>query len=187
MAAVRLSLQDAPPLEIPVSFFLTAPLALAAAGAIVLFGGAEVLTSRWPPLTLSVTHLGTLGFISMVMLGATYQVIPVVVGSPIPWLRSAHGVHALFTLGVAGFCWGIATGDPSVVFVAIAALTFGVGLFVVPVGIALLKAPSVDEAVFGIRAAVGFFFLAAVAGIWMAHGFSGMAVPGSQKESGDAE
>ena len=176
----RLSLHDVPPLEIPVSFFLTAPLALAAAGAIVLFGGADVLTSRWVPLTLAATHLGTLGFISMVMLGATYQMLAVVVGSPIPKPRIAHVVHFLITLGAAGFCWGIAKGNPSAVFVSIAILTFGVALFVVPVGIALFKAPSMNETVFGIRTAVGFFFLAAVAGIWMAHGFSGMSFPGSR-------
>jgi len=180
MTAIRLNLQDAPPLEIPVSFFITAPLALATAGAIVLFAGADVLTNRWVPLTLVVTHLGTLGFISMVMLGATYQMLAVVVGSPISRPRTAHGVHALFTIGVAGFCWGMATENPSVVFVAIAILTFGVGLFVVSVGIALFKAPSQNETVFGIRAAVGFFFFAAVAGIWMAHGFSGMDFPGSR-------
>ena len=180
MDASHLSFQDAPPLEIPVSFFLTAPLALAAAGAVLLLGGVEVLTSRWLPLTLAVTHLGTLGFISMVMLGATYQIIAVVVGSRVTWMRSAHGVHALFTLGVAGFCWGIAKMDPSVVFVAIAILTFGVALFVFPVGIALFKAPSLDETVFGLRAALAFFLVAAVAGIWMAHGFSGMGFPGSR-------
>jgi hypothetical protein len=106
--------------------------------------------------------------------------LAVVVGSPLPWPRAAHGVHALFSLGLGGFCWGIATGSPSVVFVAIAVLTFGVFLFVIPVSIALFKAPVVDETVFGIRAAIGFFLLAAVAGIWMAHGFSGMAFPGSR-------
>jgi hypothetical protein len=180
MAAVRLNLQDAPPLAIPVSFFLTAPLALAAAGATVLLGGPEVLANRWRPLTLALTHLGTLGFVSMVMLGATYQILAVVVGSSVPWRRSAHGVHALFTLGVAGFCWGVAGGHPSVVFVSIAILAFAVGLFVVPVGIALLRAPSQNATVFGIRAAVGFFFLAAAAGIWMAHGLSGMDFPGSR-------
>ncbi|MAG31668.1 MAG: hypothetical protein CL908_12340 [Deltaproteobacteria bacterium] len=180
MASAELSFQDAPPIEIPFSFFLTAPLALATAGAVVLVGGVQVLTSRWLPLTLAVTHLGTLGFVSMVMLGATYQIIAVVVGSRVPWLRCAHGVHALFTLGVAGFCWGIAAMEPSVVFVAIAVLTFGVALFVAPVATALVRAPSMDETVFGIRSALGFFFLAAIAGIWMAHGFSGMGFPGSR-------
>jgi len=176
----NLSLQDAPPIEICFSFFLTAPLFLATAGAIVLFGGAEVFTSRWSPITLVVTHLGTLGFISMVMLGAIYQMIAVVIGSPLPWLRSAHGVHALFTLGVAGFCWGIASVAPSIVFVSIAVLTFAVALFVLPVGIALYRAPTMNVTVFGFRSAVGFFFLTAVVGIWMAHGFSNMGFPGSR-------
>jgi len=180
MAAVPPRLQDAPPLAIPLSFFLTAPLALAAAGAVALVGGADVFANRWTPLTLAITHLGTLGFVSMVMMGATYQVLAMVVGSPAPWPRVAHVVHALFTLGVAAFCWGIARENPSLVFVAIAALTFGVFLFLVPVGIALARAPAVDATVFGIRAAVAFFFVAAVAGIWMAHGFSGMRFPGSR-------
>jgi len=173
-------IQDALPLEIPLSFFLTAPLALAAAGVLALVGGAGVFANRWAPGTLAMAHLGTLGFVSMVMMGATYQVLPGVVGSAAPWARSAHVVHALFTLGVAAFCWGIARESPSLVFVAITALTFGILLFLVPVGVALARAPAVDATVFGIRAAVGFFFVAALVGIWMAHGFSGMRFPGSR-------
>jgi len=109
-----------------------------------------------------------------------YQMVAVVVGQPVPWLRSAHAVHALFSIGTAGLCWGVAKAEPTVVFAAIAVLTFGVGLFIVPVGIALFKAHALDETVFGIRAAVACFFLAAAAGIWMAHGFSGMGFPGSR-------
>lgn len=180
MAALPPRLRDAPPLAIPLSFFLTAPLALAAVGAVALVGGVGVFTNRWAPLTLAMTHLGTLGFVSMVMMGATYQVLAGVVGSAAPWPRLAHVVHALFTLGAVTFCWGIARGAPSLVFVAIAALTFSVALFLVPVGIALAKAPAVDATISGIRTAVVFFFVAAVAGIWMAHGFSGMRFPGSR-------
>ncbi len=180
MAIARLSLQGAPPIEVPVSFFVTAPLFLAAAGVLVLLGGADALANRWLPATLAAAHLGTLGFVSMVMLGALYQMVAVVVGSPVPWLRSAHVVHALFALGAAAFCWGVARAQPAVVFAAIAVLTFGVGLFLVPVGIALFRAHSLDATVFGIRSAVACFFLAAAAGIWMAHGFSGMGFPGSR-------
>ncbi len=180
MVAAKLSLHDAPPIEIPASFFLTAPLFLASAGALVLFGGADVLANRWMSTTLAAAHLGTLGFVSMVMLGALYQIVAVVVGSSVPWLRSAHAVHALFTLGATGFCWGIANAQPTLVFAAIAVLTVGVGLFLVPVGVALFRAHSLDQTVFGIRAAVACFFLAAAAGIWMAHGFSGMGFPGSR-------
>ena len=41
------------------------------------WGGAAVLASRWPPLAMAATHLGTLGFLGAVMLGALYQMIPV--------------------------------------------------------------------------------------------------------------
>jgi cbb3-type cytochrome oxidase subunit 1 len=99
-----LQLQDSPPIAIPLSFFLTVPLALAAAGGLVIWNGGEALATRWLPLTLALTHLGTLGFISMVMLGATYQMIAVVVGSPVPWPRLAHIVHGLFAVGVGLFC-----------------------------------------------------------------------------------
>jgi len=180
MTTARLSLHEAPPIEIPIPFFLTAPLFLAAAGALVLFGGAEALAIRWMPVTLAATHLVTLGFITMVMLGAMYQMTAVVVGSPVPWPRYAHAVHVLFSVGVAGFCWGIANMQPGFVFAAIALLAVGVGLFIVPISIALFKSHSLDETVFGIRAAVVFFFLAAAVGIWMAHGFSGIGFPGSR-------
>ncbi|MBW2494912.1 MAG: hypothetical protein JRE43_09190, partial [Deltaproteobacteria bacterium] len=180
MVTAKLSLQDAPPIEIPVAFFLTAPLFLAAAGVLVLLDGTDVLANRWMPITLAAVHLGTLGFITMVMLGAMYQIVAVVVGQPVPWLRAAHAVHALFSLGAAGFCWGIAKAEPSVVFVAIAMLSLGVMLFVVPVGIALFNAQSLDETGFGIRAAVAFFFLAAAVGIWMVQGFRGLGFPGSR-------
>jgi hypothetical protein len=109
-----------------------------------------------------------------------YQMVAVVVGRTVPWLRSAHAVHALFSIGTAGFCWGIAEAERTVVFVAVAVLAIGVGLFIVPVGIALFKAHSPDGTVFGIRAAVTFFFLTAAVGIWMALGFSGIGFPGSR-------
>jgi hypothetical protein len=180
MGATPLSLEDTPPLAIPIMFFLTAPLALAAAGAVVLYAGADVFTTRWAPLTLAVTHLITLGFVSMIMIGATYQMLAVVAGSPVPWPRSAYAVHGLFTLGVAAFCSGVSVGNSSIVFIAITGLTLAVALFLVPVGIALFRAPSINVTVFGFLAAVSCFFLAAAVGIWMAHGFTGMSFPGSR-------
>jgi hypothetical protein len=175
-----LSLQDSPPIAIPLSFFLTAPLALAAAGSMVMWGGAEVITSRWSPLTLALTHLGTLGFLTMVMMGAVYQMVAVAVGSPAPWPRLAHVVHALFTLGTALFCWGVARAEAAPVFIAIAFLTFGILLFLVPVAIGLGRARSRDMTSIGMRLALLCFFLTALIGIWMAHGFSGMRFPGSR-------
>ncbi|MBW2274179.1 MAG: hypothetical protein JRG96_12980 [Deltaproteobacteria bacterium] len=178
MRTQGLNLEQAPPLSIPVSFFLTAPVSAATAGLLLAAIGPEAITSSWLPITLTLTHLGTLGFLSMVMMGALYQMTPVVAGSPVRRVRAAHAVHAGFASGVAGLCWGMATGAPSVVFVAIAVIFFSLLFFIGPVGLALLRAPTRNETVVGMTGALAALFLTAVAGLWMAHGHSGMHFPG---------
>jgi len=73
---------QAPPLTIPASFFLLAPLSMMAAGALLAAHGQDLLASRWLPAAMAATHLGTLGFLGAIMLGALYQMIPVVAGAP---------------------------------------------------------------------------------------------------------
>jgi hypothetical protein len=110
MQAGGLSLQQAPPIGVPFRFFLTAPLFLAAAAGLVLWEGPAILATRYAPATLALTHLLTLGVMAMVMCGALLQVLPVVVGSAVPWVRVVGtGVHLMLTFGTlllaAGFLW----------------------------------------------------------------------------------
>lgn len=178
MRTSGLQLTDAPPLAIPLSFMLTAPLAIAVAGGTLVYVGDDAVKTGWAPITLSLTHLFTLGFLSTVMMGALYQMIAVVAGSPVPWLRLAHVVHALLVISVSMLCWGTARMSPDPVFQAIGTLGIALLLFLIPVGIALARAPAPDATVQGMRAAVLCFFFAASAGLWMAHGFGGMRFPG---------
>lgn len=145
-------LDQGPPLAIPASFFLTGPVAVVAAGILVLVYGAA-LQSRWSGPAFAVVHLGTLGLLGSTMLGALYQLIPVLGGTPVPAVRLAHAVHALFVGGlaalVARFCgaptpfgWGGAV-----------ALTVAIGLFAGPVAVALARAPTRTWPVVGMRAA----------------------------------
>jgi len=173
-----LHLEQAPPLAVPLSFFLTAPLAAAAAGCMLLWNGSGVLASSWVPVTLSLTHLGTLGFLTMVMIGALYQMIPVVAGSPVPWIRLAHGVHGGLLIGVAGLCWGIGQLSSEVVFWSIAVTGLSLLFFLVPMTVAMVRAPSRSATVTGMAVALGCLFLAAFIGLWLAHGHSGMRFPG---------
>jgi hypothetical protein len=96
-----LNLEQAPPLAIPTSFFLVAPFAAIAAGLLLLVHGEALLVTRFAGPTAALTHLGTLGFVGSVMLGALYQMIPVVAGAPVPFARAAHGVHVGLVAGVA--------------------------------------------------------------------------------------
>lgn len=178
MRTAELRLERAPTLAVPLRFFLTAPLFAVAAGVVLTIGGGDVLETGWARLTLGATHLGTLGFLTMVMLGALYQMLPVVAGSPVPWPRVAAVVWALLVVTVVGLAWGMAFGHARPVFIAIATGTFGFALFLVPVGVALKRAPARSDTVRGMVVALGCFAFAAIAGLWMAHGHSGMRFPG---------
>jgi hypothetical protein len=107
MRTAGLKLDQAPDLDIPLRFFLTAPLFAAAAGVLLLLGGPELLVSPWHPRTLALTHLVTLGALTMAMLGALYQLLPVVVGVVVPGNRWSRWLHPAFGLGVVGLAAGL--------------------------------------------------------------------------------
>ncbi len=69
----------APPLSLPLRFFLAGLTGMAAA-LLVLIGhvGAVLRFQYGSAALLAATHLMTLGFVSMVMMGAMYQLVPVV-------------------------------------------------------------------------------------------------------------
>ena len=79
-----LSLQQAPPFSVPARFLVSAPLFGLLAALTLLWQGPDIITHRWTPGILAVTHLLTLGFIAMSMLGAMLQLLPVLMGMVIP-------------------------------------------------------------------------------------------------------
>lgn len=97
-----LSYDQTPPLSVPLRFFLSAPIFLFAAAVLLLWQGPSALVSRWTPATLALTHLLTLGFLTMTMIGAMLQILPVVAGIQLfrPHL-TAKIVHTLLTIGSA--------------------------------------------------------------------------------------
>ncbi|NOR73087.1 MAG: hypothetical protein GQ467_04370, partial [Mariprofundaceae bacterium] len=58
-ATAGLSLDQAPPLSVPLRFFLTAPLFGIAAALRMLTGGPVIFASRWSPSMFALTHLIT--------------------------------------------------------------------------------------------------------------------------------
>ena len=137
MRNAGLRTDQAPPLDIPLRFFLTAPLFEIAAGVLLLFHGSAALTVPLLPLTVALTHLLVLGWVTQVMLGALYQIVPVLLGVPVPWVRLGRWVHGALTLGTALLAAGLAWRLPPALIVAGVLLVLGLGLQIVQVGIAL--------------------------------------------------
>jgi len=142
MIGKGLNLDQAPPLDLPMRYFLTAPLFGMGAGLLLMVEGAILLESPWAPHTVALTHLLTLGVISMVMVGALYQIIPVVVGSPFLQVAPGKGVHAGLTLGVLLLEGGLLLGQRPWTWLAMGVLGGAFVIFLGQLALALARAPS---------------------------------------------
>ncbi len=143
-----LSLEQAPPIGVPLRFFLTAPWFAAAAGLLLAWGGPDLLVTRWAPATLAAVHLLGLGFLGLVIAGATFQLLPVLVGAPVPAVGIvSRAVYVLFCAGTATLATGFFTSSPSLQLAALALLGPGVAILVVATLLALQRAKGSPETV----------------------------------------
>jgi hypothetical protein len=136
-----LSYDAAPSFATPLRFFLTAPVFGIAAGILlVLMPG--LLDSRWTPGALAITHLITVGFMLMIMVGAMFQILPVVIGASLPRADLlASIVHVCLAAGTITLSWGLGSMNPDILFAAVVLLGSGSALFLAAASHALWRAP----------------------------------------------
>jgi len=153
--APGLALEQAPPISVPLRFFLSTPLFGLMAAIILIVSGPDALLRRWTPVTLSLTHLMTLGFITMAMMGAMFQMLSVVAGSPTwrPRLVSTV-VHSLLCLGIVTLGGGFWLDYSGLLWLALFMLAMGVTFFLVIVTLSLAHSRVHSATVTGMRLAV---------------------------------
>ncbi len=171
----------APSNAVPALFFVTAPLAAAAAGALVCGVGIDALRTGYASTTLLLTHLGTLGFLGVAMFGVVYRITPLVAGATVPLSRSPFLVHAALVIGLVGVS-AILGGGLDVTphwgfgFVELAAL-----VFVGTTGWALgRRAATGGETVRGMLLAVAVLLLVVLLGTVLERALGGEARPGAR-------
>lgn len=149
-----LRLDQAPPIHLPLRFFLTAPWFAVAAGLILAVQGEAALAARWSPAALAVTHLLTIGFLGQVMCGALLQMLPVIAGTPVPGVRLvATGTHLLLSLGAALLGWGFLGGGGFMLAAGALAAGLGFALFLAAMTLALVRARGVPATLIALRLA----------------------------------
>lgn len=165
-ATSGLSLDQAPPISVPLRFFLTAPLFAVAAALAALWQGAALYDSRWSPAMLGITHLLTLGYMGLVMMGALLQMLPVVAGTPVRQpLRVASLVHGLATAGIALLAAGLMFTLPQLLHPAMLALGLVLPAFAVLVLVTLRGAQPHNHTAQAMRLAVLMFAAAVLLGL----------------------
>jgi len=141
MPGAGLQLEQAPPFSVPLRFFLSAPVFVLLAAIVLVWQGPEALGSRWTPAALALTHLLTLGFMAMAMLGALMQILPVLAGAPLPWPRVVAGItHVAILLGTLALSGGFLWSEPLLLQLAFLLLAGGFAVFVAGAAGALVQA-----------------------------------------------
>lgn len=171
----NLSFEQAPPIDVPYRFFLTAPLFGIAAGLLLAWAGGDALGSRWTPAALALTHLMVAGFMLQAMCGALLQFIPVAGGGNIWRPRLVAGVvHPAMIIGVvllvSGFLLGPGPWFAAGAGLMVAALT----LYVAAVAIALFRAPATGTTILALRFAVLALAVTYLLGFLMAETLRGV-------------
>ena len=175
MKSSGLSLDQAPPEDIPFRFFLTAPVFGFLAGSLILFRGVLLFSSSWHFETIVLTHLITLGWVMMIMMGAFYQLVPVLAGGQVPWIALSRAVHFFMTIGILALAGGLILISPLLIAVVITALFLAFTIFLTQLLTALFRVKANRPVVVAMRislislalaVSLGVLELGAVTGLW---------------------
>ncbi|MDA8110481.1 MAG: hypothetical protein M0015_17950 [Betaproteobacteria bacterium] len=179
MIQPALRLDQAPPVSVPFRFFLGAPPFLVLAAALLAWRGPEALAWRLAPAALALTHLFTLGFMSMVMLGALLQLLPVLAGAPLARPRAvATLVHAALVLGTLALAGGFAFGAAPLFKAAAALLATAFAVFLGAAGASLWRSRVRSQTVRALKLALVALAAAAALGVALASRWGwGIALP----------
>ncbi len=168
-----LSLDQAPPISVVFRFFLSGSLFGVLTGAFVLYFGSDIFNAD-STKALIVTHTLTLGVMLSFMLGALFQMLPVIAGikltSPV---KKANLVQYPLVLGILSLLSAFYSGEPAL-FIS-ASLLLGVTIL----GIAsimlknLLALPNHSNSSKGMTIALGSLILLTLFALYLTGTLSG--------------
>jgi hypothetical protein len=173
-----LSFNALPPIDLPFRFFISAPIFIIACAFLILFSGEALWISRWQPNMLALTHGFTLGFITMIMMGALLQLLPVIGGIGIvkPRLIATYS-HALYFTGVLALMLSFILAERWLILSAMVLLSLGFSLYVGAITWVLIKKVSQGHSIIGFRLAILALVILIMLGLILLASRAGMNLP----------
>jgi hypothetical protein len=121
------------------------------------------------PHVAGVTHLFTLGWLTMTIFGALYQLLPVALGAPIRWPTLGHASFWTFAPGAGLFACGVADSSIVLHHLGVGLVAIGVILAVANIAATLPRARSRDVTWAAIAIAITYLSSTLVLGIVLLH------------------
>lgn len=159
-----------PGVTLPLRFVITGFLSLLTGVAMLLVRPDLLATYHYNQYAVAVTHLLVLGFMVTVVMGATYQLVPVALEVSLHSERLARWQFLFHVVGFVGMVWMFWRWDLEQVGHYASVLAVGVGMYAWNVGRTLLKARRWDAVAQGIASAVLWLGLTVLVGLALAAG-----------------
>ena len=121
------------------------------------------------PHVAGVTHLFTLGWLTMTIFGALYQLLPVALGAPIRWPTLGHASFWTFAPGAGLFACGVADSSTTLHHAGIALVALGVVMTATNVVATLSRARVRDVTWAAIAIAIVYLSSTLVLGVVLLH------------------
>lgn len=161
----RVSPHESPPLGLIAPFFLVAPAGLAVAGLLLAGSNHQAFLAINLPRTVAVVHATVLGWITLTIMGALYQMGPVVMGGQLWSLRLARIQFVLHVLSVAGFIAALDRWSVGWMSTAGVGIVTSLALFAANVGVAAWRAKTWTIPRATVFIALGWLLVTASVGI----------------------
>ncbi|HEX8967359.1 MAG TPA: hypothetical protein VF937_05725 [Chloroflexota bacterium] len=168
-----LATQYAPPLDLPFRFMATALVWIGVLALVYPWHTPLLRGSFYDPHLLTFVHVNTLGVIAATVFGASYQLLPVVLGIPIASVRLARLSWWLYLPALPLFLAGMAQGWLVPLALGGALLFGAVGLYVGIVVLTLRRATQRDVVFWHLAVAVTGLATAASLGLSLAFSKNG--------------
>lgn len=160
-----LSFNALPPIDLPFRFFITAPLFIILCAFVIFLSGESLWLSRWHPDMLALTHAFTLGFLTMVMMGALLQLLPVIGGIGITKPRLVVGIcHSTLVIGTLCLMAHFIRPNAILAISSLICLVSSIGLYIGTFAWILLKKLSQGDSITGFRLAMGALLIVLLLG-----------------------
>ncbi|HWX22543.1 MAG TPA: cbb3-type cytochrome c oxidase subunit I [Candidatus Binatia bacterium] len=158
----------APSITLPLAFILTGLLALCSGTGWLVLQPKLLASYHYNQYVIAVTHLFVLGWICSVVMGATYQLVPVALETRLYSERLARWHFVFHLVGFVGMVWMFRVWNMKQVGHFGSALALGVGLFIYNIARTLRRVPKWNVTATAVAAALFWLAFTVTAGLSIA-------------------
>jgi hypothetical protein len=128
---------SAPSVSVPLSYLVVAAAAFVTAALGVVWLAPDLAGHYYHPRVVALTHIVTLGWITLTIMGASFQLIPIVLERPIWSERLARWQFRILVLSIAGMVGHFYIGTWPGLLAAAGLLAVGIAIYLLNVGLSL--------------------------------------------------